>query len=37
VKMELVKKIRMPLDIAMTVLSVILMGGMVVFPKDEIH
>ena len=26
--MELVKKIRMPLDIAMTVLSVILMGGM---------
>lgn len=35
--MELVKKIRMPLDIAMTVLSVILMGGMVLFPKNEIH
>ena len=30
-------EIRMPLDIMMTVLSVILMGGTVLFPDDKIH
>ncbi|WP_433070853.1 hypothetical protein [Treponema vincentii] len=30
-------KIRMPLDIAMTALSIILMGGTVLFPDDKIH
>ncbi|EEV19155.1 hypothetical protein TREVI0001_0259 [Treponema vincentii ATCC 35580] len=28
---------RMPLDIAMTALSIILMGGTVLFPDDKIH
>ena len=27
----------MPLDIAMTALSIILMGGTVLFPDDKIH
>jgi len=30
-------QIRMPLDIAMTVLSIILMGDTVLFPDDKIH
>ena len=30
-------KFRMPLDIAMTVLSIILMGGTVLFPDDRVH
>ena len=30
-------KLRMPLDIAMTVLSIILMGGTVLFPDDRVH
>jgi len=30
-------EIRMPLDIMMTVLSVILMGGAVLFSDDKIH
>lgn len=30
-------KLRMPLDILMTLLSVILMGGTVLFPDDRIH
>lgn len=32
-----VNKIRMPLDIAMTVLSIILMGGAYLFPADIVH
>ena len=28
---------RMPLDILMTLLSIILMGGTVLFPDDRIH
>ena len=31
------KRIRMPLDILMTLLSIILMGGTVLFPDDRIH
>ena len=31
------RKIRIPLDIAMTVLSVILMGGTMLFPDDRVH
>ena len=31
------KIIRMPIDISMTVLSVILMGGTVLFPDDRVH
>ena len=30
-------KLRMPLDILMTILSVILMGGTMLFPDDRIH
>lgn len=30
-------KLRMPLDILMTLLSIILMGGTVLFPDDRIH
>ena len=30
-------KIRMPLDILMTILSVILMGGNMLFPDDRVH
>ena len=30
-------KIRMPLDILMTILSVILMGGTMLFPDDRVH
>ncbi|MBR4789309.1 MAG: DUF4405 domain-containing protein [Treponema sp.] len=30
-------KFRMPLDIAMTALSIILMGGTVLFPDDRVH
>ena len=30
-------KLRMPLDILMTILSVILMGGTMLFPDDSIH
>ena len=30
-------KIRMPLDILMTILSVILMGGTMLFPEDRVH
>ena len=30
-------KLRMPLDILMTILSVILMGGTMLFPDDKIH
>ena len=31
------KRLRMPLDILMTVFSVILMGSTVLFPDDRIH
>lgn len=31
------QKLRMPVDIAMTILSVILMGGTILFPNDKIH
>ncbi|MBR0031583.1 MAG: DUF4405 domain-containing protein [Treponema sp.] len=31
------KRIRMPLDILMTILSIILMGGTVLFPNDRVH
>ena len=31
------KRIRIPLDILMTLLSIILMGGIVLFPDDRIH
>lgn len=31
------QKIRMPIDISMTILSVILMGGTVLFPNDKVH
>lgn len=31
------QKLRMPLDITMTALSVILMGGTVLFPNDKVH
>ena len=31
------QKIRMPVDISMTILSVILMGGTVLFPNDKVH
>ncbi len=31
------QKIRMPLDISMTVLSIILMGGTILFPDDRVH
>ena len=31
------KKLRMPLDILMTLLSIILMGGTILFPDDRIH
>ena len=30
-------KLRMPLDILMTVLSIILMGGAILFPDDRVH
>jgi hypothetical protein len=30
-------KLRMPLDILMTILSIILMGGTVLFPDDRVH
>ena len=30
-------RLRMPLDITMTILSVILMGGTLLFPNDKIH
>ena len=30
-------KLRMPLDILMTILSIILMGGTILFPDDRIH
>ena len=30
-------RLRMPLDILMTLLSVILMGGTVLFPDDRVH
>ena len=30
-------KLRMPLDITMTLLSIILMGGTVLFPDDRVH
>ncbi len=32
-----IQKLRMPLDITMTALSVILMGGTVLFPDDKVH
>ena len=32
-----IQKLRMPLDITMTALSVILMGGTVLFPDDRVH
>ena len=32
-----IKKIRMPVDISMTILSVILMGGNYLFPADIVH
>ena len=32
-----IQKLRMPLDITMTALSVILMGGTILFPDDRIH
>ena len=31
------QKIRMPVDISMTILSIILMGGTVFFPNDKVH
>ena len=31
------QKLRLPLDIAMTLLSIVLMGGTVFFPSDQIH
>ena len=30
-------KVRMPLDILMTLLSIILMGGTILFPNDRVH
>ena len=30
-------KLRLPLDIAMTLFSIILMGGTVLFPDDCVH
>lgn len=35
--MNLARKIRMPIDIAMTLLSIILMGGNYFFPADIVH
>lgn len=35
--MNLTRKIRMPVDISMTILSVILMGGNYLFPADIVH
>lgn len=35
--MNLARKIRMPIDIAMTLLSIILMGGSYFFPADIVH
>ncbi|MCR5762582.1 MAG: DUF4405 domain-containing protein [Treponema sp.] len=35
--MNLTRKIRMPVDILMTILSVILMGGNYLFPTDIVH
>ena len=32
-----IQKLRMPLDITMTALSVILMGGTILFPDDRVH
>lgn len=30
-------KLRIPLDIIMTILSIMLMGGTMLFPNDRIH
>ena len=35
--MNLTRKIRMPVDISMTILSVFLMGGNYLFPADIVH
>ena len=35
--MNLTRKIRMPVDISMTILSIILMGGNYLFPADIVH
>ena len=35
--MNLARKIRMPIDIAMTLLSIVLMGGNYFFPADIVH
>ena len=35
--MTVIQKLRIPLDITMTALSVILMGGTVLFPNDKVH
>ena len=35
--MDTKQKIRMAIDTAMTVLSVVLMGGTVLFPDDRVH
>lgn len=35
--MNLARKIRMPIDIVMTILSIILMGGNYLFPADIVH
>ena len=35
--MTVIQKLRIPLDITMTALSVILMGGTVLFPDDKVH
>ena len=32
-----INKLRLPLDILMTILSVILMGGTMLFPDDRVH
>lgn len=35
--MTVIQKLRIPLDITMTALSVILMGGTILFPDDKVH
>lgn len=32
-----INKLRMPLDLLMTILSIILMGGTILFPDDRVH
>ncbi len=35
--MNVMQRLRMPIDIAMTVLSIVLMGGTMLFPDDRVH